>query len=272
MRTFRCKKNSVCLIIPGNLKIVTIIMTLDVLAIAAHPDDTELNCSGTLASLVKQGLKVGVLDLTQGEMASRGTPQDRLKEAQNAAQILGLHIRENLGLPDCGLENTANHRAAIIQKIRLHRPQVCFITAPSDRHPDHGNASRLSIDALFYSGLSKIETFDASGNLQQPWRPYHILHYMQDRPFEPDFVFDISSAIEQKESAILAFKSQFNVQQKDGEPETYISRPAFFEAVRARAKHFGHLIGAEYGEGFLYHGKPIPLKDLNLFFSSKPAR
>jgi N-acetylglucosamine malate deacetylase 1 len=247
-------------------------MTLDVLAIAAHPDDTELNCSGTLATLVKQGLRVGVLDLTQGEMASRGTPQERLIEAQEAADILGIHLRENLGLPDCGLENTANHRKAIIQKIRQYRPHVCLITAPSDRHPDHGNASRLSIDALFYSGLTNIETFDPSGQLQEPWRPYHILHYMQDRPFEPDFIFDITSSIDTKEQAILAFKSQFNVKEADGQPETYISRPAFFEAVRARARHFGHLIGVEYGEGFLYHGKPIPLKDLSLFFNSKPTR
>lgn len=247
-------------------------MTLDVLAIAAHPDDTELNCSGTLAALVKQGLKVGVLDLTKGEKASRGTPKERLLEAQKAAEILGIHLRENLGLPDCGLDNTAEHRNAIIQKIRTFRPKLCFINAPSDRHPDHGNASRLSIDALFYSGLKNIETNDENGNPQEPWRPFHILHYMQDRPFEPDFVFDISAFIEQKENAILAFKSQFNVKQADGEPETYISRPSFFEAIRARARHFGHLIGAEYGEGFLYHGKPIPLNDLNMFLSSKPVR
>jgi bacillithiol biosynthesis deacetylase BshB1 len=247
-------------------------MTLDVLALAAHPDDTELNCSGTLAALVKQGLKVGVVDLTKGEKASRGTPEERLKEADKAAKILGLDVRDNLGLPDCGLDNTSEHREAIIQKIRLYQPKICFVNAPSDRHPDHGHASRLSIDALFYSGLKTIKTYDQSGKPQAPWRPYHILHYMQDRPFEPDFVFDISSVMEQKENAILAFSSQFNVKEADGEPQTYISRPSFFEAIRARARHFGHLIGVEYGEGFLYHGKPIPLADLNVFLGSTPTR
>ena len=247
-------------------------MKLDVLAIAAHPDDTELNCAGTLAALAKQGLKVGVLDLTRGEMGSRGTPEGRLVEAAEAASILGLSVRENLGLPDCGLENTAEHRLSIIRAVRKYRPDVCFINAPSDRHPDHGNASRLSTDALFYGGLSKLISKDDEDKEQDPWRPFHIIHYMQDRPFEPDFVFDISETIAIKEQAILAFKSQFNVQDAGDEPQTYISRPSFFEAIRARARHFGHLIGADYGEGFLYQGKPIPLRDLSLFLSSKPVR
>lgn len=247
-------------------------MKLDVLAIAAHPDDTELNCSGTLAALVRQGLKVGVLDLTRGEMGSRGTPEGRLEEAAEAAKIIGLHTRRNLGLPDCGLDNTPEHRLAIIRQVRSLRPDVCLINAPSDRHPDHGNASRLTTDALFYGGLSKLISHDDTGNVQEPWRPYHVLHYMQDRPFEPDFVFDISDTIEIKEQAILAFKSQFNVHDAGDEPQTYISRPSFFEAIRARARHFGHLVGADYGEGFLYQGKPIPLRDLNLLLGSKPTR
>lgn len=247
-------------------------MKLDALAIAAHPDDTELSCSGTLAALVRQGLKVGVLDLSQGEMGTRGTPEKRLIEAADAAAIIGLHVRDNAGLPDCGFDNTAEHRLAIIRAVRAYRPDICFINAPSDRHPDHGNAAKLSIDALFYSGLAKIESKDANGSPQEPWRPYHILHYMQDRPFEPDFVFDISSTIEIKERAILAFSSQFNVETADDEPQTYISRPSFFEALRARSRHYGHLIGVEFGEPFQYYGKPIPLQDLNLFLQSKPTR
>ncbi len=247
-------------------------MKLDVLAIAAHPDDTELNCAGTLAALVRQGLNVGVLDLTRGEMGSRGTPEGRLSEAAEAASIIGLAVRENLALPDCGLDNTHEHRLAIIQAVRKYRPDICLINAPSDRHPDHGNASRLTLDALFYGGLTKLASIGADNSPQEPWRPFHVLHYMQDRPFEPDFVFDISETIEIKERAILAFKSQFNVHDSGDEPQTYISRPSFFEAIRARARHFGHLVGVDYGEGFLYQGKPIPLRDLNIFMGSKPAR
>jgi bacillithiol biosynthesis deacetylase BshB1 len=247
-------------------------MKLDVLAIAAHPDDTELNCAGTLAALVRQGLKVGVLDLTRGEMGSRGTPEGRLNEAAEAARIIGLTMRDNLALPDCGLDNTPEHRMAIIRAVRTYRPDVCFINAPSDRHPDHGNASRLTTDALFYGGLAKLASVDADGNSQEPWRPFHTLHYMQDRPFEPDFVFDISDTIAIKEKAILAFKSQFNVHDAGDEPQTYISRPSFFEAVRARARHFGHLAGFDYGEGFLYQGKPVPLRDLSVLLGSKPHR
>ncbi len=246
-------------------------MKLDVLAIAAHPDDTELNCAGTLAALAKKGRTVGVLDLTQGEMGSRGTPEGRLLEAQEAASILGLAVRENLGLPDCGLDNTAAHREAIIQTVRRYRPDVCFINALSDRHPDHGNASRLTVDALFYGGLQKIRTVH-DGAEQAPWRPFHVLHYMQDRPFEPDFVFDISETMALKEAAILAFKSQFNVADAGAEPATYISRPSFFEAIRARARHYGHLVGADFGEPFLYHGKPIPLRDLGLLLDTRPMR
>lgn len=247
-------------------------MKLDVLAIAAHPDDTELTCSGTLALLAKNCKKVGVLDLTRGELGSRGTPELRREEAAAAARILNLTVRENLGLADGGLVNTPEYRAAIIAKVRHYKPDICLINAPADRHPDHGNAARLTIDALFYSGLSKIETLDPQGQSQAPWRPYHILHYMQDRPFEPDIVVDISEVMDLKEQAILAFKSQFNVEQTEGEPSTYISRPDFFRSIQARARHYGHLGGCTYGEPFLYYNKPIPLKDLGLFFQSKPPR
>lgn len=245
---------------------------LDVLALAAHPDDTDLGCAGTLASLVKQNLRVGVVDLTQGEMGTRGTPEERLIEAKNAAKIIGMEVRENLGLPDCNLANTVEHREIIIKTIRRYRPDICFISAPDDRHPDHGNASRLLIDAMFYSGLKKLETKDENGRPQEPWRPFHILHYMQDRPFEPTFIYDISDTIETKEKAILSFSSQFNVPEEDDGPQTYISSNRFFKSLRARAMHYGHIIGVEYGEPFLYHGGPVPMNSLNFLLRQKPVR
>jgi bacillithiol biosynthesis deacetylase BshB1 len=245
---------------------------LDVLAFAAHPDDTELSCAGTLAALVKQGLHVGVVDLTRGEMGSRGTPALRLKEAKQAAEIIGLSVRDNLGLPDTELVNTRENHLPIIQSIRRYRPHICLLTAPEDRHPDHGHATKLLSDAIFYSGLVKIETKDKARKLQEPHRPAHILHYMQDTPFEPDFIFNITDTIEIKEKAIQAFSSQFNVADPGDEPETYISDPSFFEALRARAKQMGHLGGFEYGEGFLYQKKPFPAKDFSFLMNTKPKR
>lgn len=242
-------------------------MKLDVLAIAAHPDDTELCCAGTLASLIKKGFHVGVLDLTQGEMGTRGTPEGRLLEAKNAADILGLSIRENLGLPDCGLENTRAYREEIIKVVRKYQPDICFINAPADRHPDHRNASRLAEDALFYSGLRNIKTND-----QQPWRPHHVLHYMQHWSFEPSIVFDISDTLEIKEKALQAFESQFKVSKTDSGPQTYVSGETFFEALRGKARHYGQMIGVEFGEPFLYYGGPIPVKDLSFLMDSKPVR
>ncbi len=247
-------------------------MEIDVLAFGAHPDDTELSCSGTLAALVKQGKKVVVVDLTRGEMGSRGTPELRKVEAQKAASILGLQARDNLGLPDTELVNNRSHQRAIIQKIRQYRPHICMIPSPRDRHPDHGDAAALLIDAIYYSGLIKIETEKPDGSKQKPYRPPHVLHFMQDQPFEPDFIFDISDTIETKEKAILAFSSQFNVSDPGDEPETYISDPAFFDALRARASHFGHLAGFEYGEGFLYRQKPVSLNNFDLFFGTDPKR
>lgn len=247
-------------------------MKVDILAFGAHPDDTELSCSGTLAKLVKQGKKVAVTDLTRGEMGSRGTPEIRLKEAEKAAEILGLSERMNLGLPDTQLENTRELQMPIIQAVRKFRPHVCLLPAPSDRHPDHGDASELIADAIFYSGLVKIETMGENRKRQEPHRPAHILHYMQDRPFDPDFIFDISDTIQVKENAIKAFATQFNVADPGDEPETYISDPAFFEALRAKAKHFGHLGGFEFGEGYLYHGKPVPLTAFDLFMGTTPKR
>lgn len=247
-------------------------MNVDILAFGAHPDDTELCCAGTLAALVDQGKKVAVVDLTQGQMGTRGTPKLRLKEAAKAAAILGLSSRDNLGMKDSEIENRREHQLKIIRKVRFYKPHICFITAPSDRHPDHGDATRLLIDALFYSGLKKIETQDANGNKQEPHRPAHILHYMQDQPFDPDFVFDITDTIDTKEKAIKAFASQFHVENPGDEPETYISSINFFESLRARAMHYGHLAGFRYAEAFKYYQKPAPLSSLNAFFETDPIR
>lgn len=245
---------------------------LDVLALAAHPDDTELCCGGTLVKLVKQGKKVGVLDFTRGEMGTRGTPEQRLEESEAAAKIVGLKVRDNLGLPDTQLDNTRSYQKKIIQQIRKYRPHICLVGAPEDRHPDHGNGTRLALDAIFFSGLTKIETRDHEGNLQERWRPSHVLHYMQDRPFEPDIVFDITDTFEIKKEAILAFETQFNIADPDEEPETYISSREFFEGIEARARHYGHLIGATYGEPFKYYNGPVPLNSFEAFFETKPVR
>lgn len=247
-------------------------MELDILALSAHPDDTELCCGGTLAALVNQGKKVGVVDFTRGEKGTRGTPEQRMEEASNAAEIIGLETRKNLGLPDTQIENNRLYQKRIIQQIRTYRPHICFVGAPSDRHPDHGNATRLALDSIFYSGLAKIKTEDTEGNLQERWRPSHVLQFMQDRPFEPDLVFDITETFETKKEAILAFSSQFNVKDADDEPETYISNREFFEGVEARARHFGHLIGAKYGEPFKYQNGPLPMNSFGALFETNPMR
>jgi bacillithiol biosynthesis deacetylase BshB1 len=247
-------------------------MKTDILAFGAHPDDTELGCSGTLASLVQQGKSVVVADLTRGEMGSRGTAKNRLEEAKQAAAIVGLADRVNLGLPDTQLENTREFQLPIIEVVRRFQPHICILPAPYDRHPDHGNATSLLLDAIFYSGLIKIETKSSAGKLQSKHRPAHIIHYMQDRPFEPDFVYDITDTIVIKEKAIKAFASQFNVSDPGNEPETYISDPSFFDSLHARAKHFGHLAGFEYGEAFKYASTPFPLKNLDFLMNSTPRR
>lgn len=247
-------------------------MKADILAFGAHPDDTELGCSGTLASLVKKGKTVVVADLTRGEMGSRGTVENRFKEAEEAAAILDLSDRINLGLPDSELVNDRESQLPIIEVVRHYRPHICILPAPADRHPDHGNAAALLLDAIFFSGLSKIQTRDKERNVQQPHRPAHVIHYMQDQPFEPDFIFDISDTLEIKEKAIKAFSSQFDVSDPDDEPTTYVSDPAFFEALRARAKHLGHLAGFRYGEAFKYSQKPFPANSLNFLMDTSPKR
>ncbi|WP_162343545.1 bacillithiol biosynthesis deacetylase BshB1 [Cyclobacterium salsum] len=223
-------------------------MKLDMLAIAAHPDDAELSCSGTLASHVAKGYKVGILDLTRGEMGTRGTPELRIKEAGKAAEILNLSMRENLGFQDVYFKDDKEHQIAIARVLRTYRPEIVLANAVSDRHPDHGKGGSLASHACFVSGLRKLET-EKDGKPQEAWRPKFIYHYIQNNYIEPDLVVDISSHWETKINSILAFQSQFyNPDSK--EPESFISRPDFLDFIEARSREMGHKINVKYGEGF----------------------
>ncbi len=233
---------------------------LDVLAIAAHPDDVELSAGGTMCLLRAQGYRTGILDLTRGEMGTRGTPETRAAEAAAAAEILGLAFRRNLGLPDGEIRNTKHAQRLVVQAVRATRPSIVLINAPEDRHPDHGDAARLAGDALFASGLAMLATTGMDGAPQRPHRPSHVLHYMNTLEFEPTFVVDVSSVWEQRIRAMRAFATQFDA--ADDGPATFISSPAFMQFVEARARSFGYRIGAEFGEPLLYRHGPVGIGDL----------
>jgi bacillithiol biosynthesis deacetylase BshB1 len=232
---------------------------IDVLAFAAHPDDAELACSGTLLKLIAQGRKVGIVDLTRGELGTRGSAEIRDKEAAASAKILGLTVRINLGFRDGFFREDEAHQLAIIQAVRRFRPDVVLINAPYDRHPDHGRGSDLVRNAVFFSGLRRIET-SHEGVAQTEWRPAKVWKYIQDQLILPDFVVDITDFMDTKMAAVQAFSSQFYNPGSD-EPETYISSKNFMEQLQARAKEMGHLIGVRYGEGFLSE-KPLRVDDL----------
>lgn len=223
-------------------------MKLDILAIAVHPDDVELGCAGTLMIHAQQGMKVGVVDLTRGELGTRGTPELREQEAQAAAKIMGLEVRENLGLADGFFRNDTKEQMAIITAIRKYRPEIVLANAMDDRHPDHGRAGKLIEDSCFLAGLRKVETL-VDGQPQEAWRPKQVFHFLQDRYHEPDFVIDISPVMERKLEAIRSFSSQF-LAPKDHEPQTYISGSGFFDSVIYRAKMLGKMVGVEYAEGY----------------------
>ena len=238
---------------------------LDVLAFAAHPDDVELCAGGTMCLLNQQGYKTGIVDFTEGELGSRGTIETRYKEADVAGQIMGIQSRENLQIQDGNIENNPENRLKVVRMIRKYRPHILLINPMECRHPDHGNAAQLSVDAVFSAGLIKVVTHDDAGNLQKLWRPNHILHYMQALDFVPSFVLDISDVWDERVKAIQAYKTQFfdpNYVPEKGEPETYISSPAFMEWVEARAKQLGYRIGAKYAEGFKYYQGPFGVSDL----------
>jgi len=223
---------------------------LDILVMAAHPDDAELSCSGTILSYIAQGKKVGIVDFTRGEMGTRGTPEIRLQESNDATKILGLHARENLGLADGFFQNDQASQLILMEVIRRYRPEIVLANALEDRHPDHGKGAKLAIDACFLSGLRMIHTIDSHSKSEQAaWRPKHIYHYIQDRYLEPDFVIDITEHWETKEQSIRAFKSQF-FDPTSKEPNSYISSPDFLSFIQARAQEMGHKIGVKYGEGF----------------------
>jgi bacillithiol biosynthesis deacetylase BshB1 len=223
-------------------------MKLDILAFGAHPDDVELGCSGTIAKEISLGKKVGIIDLTRGELGTRGSVAIRDEEARKAAEILGVSIRENLNMRDGFFVNDEKHQLEIIKTIRKYRPEIVICNAVEDRHIDHGKGSNLVSDACFLSGLRKVET-SMAGITQETWRPKVVYHYIQWKNIEPDFVVDISEFIAVKTASILAYGSQF-YDPNSQEPETPIATKNFLESIHYRTQDFGRIIGKEYAEGF----------------------
>ncbi len=228
-------------------------MTVDILCIAAHPDDVEMTCAGTVLSLVAQGRTVAVADLTQGELGTRGTPAIRAAEAAEASRILGLSERRNLGFRDGFFRNDEAHQLPIVALLREFRPKIVLTNAPEDRHPDHGRAAELVTDACFLAGLRQIQTTDPTGQPQTAHRPDYLYYFVQDRWLKPDFVVDITPYWSGKLAAIQAFKSQFfhTETAQNHEPQSYISGEPFLKWLEARTREHGHQIGVEFGEGFI---------------------
>lgn len=235
---------------------------LDILAFASHPDDAELSCSGVLMIEKLNGKKTGIIDLTQGELGTRGNIDTRKKEAALAAEIMQLDIRENLSMRDGFFINDEVHQLKIIHAIRKYKPEIVICNAPEDRHPDHGKGAQLIEDAAFLSGLRKISTQE-NGMEQEAWRPKYVFNYIQDRYLKPDFVIDITSVMERKIDSIKAYGTQFHNPTLH-EPQTYISSPDFMDFVIYRCKMMGKMIGVSYGEGFLSK-KMIGISSLDPF-------
>jgi N-acetylglucosamine malate deacetylase 1 len=240
-------------------------MKLDILGVAVHPDDVELCCSGTLMMEKMRGKKIGVVDLTRGELGTRGTAELRSVESARAAQIMNLDIRENLGMADGFLRNDEAHQRLLIRAIRKYRPEIVLANALVDRHPDHGRAGGLIADASFLSGLRKIETVDLDGVVQPHWRPKYVFHYIQDRYYTPSFVYDITPVFERKLASIKAYSSQFHTgEYAEQEPQTYISTPEFLHSIIGRHQMFGKMIGVAYAEGFVSE-KMIGIENFDAF-------
>ncbi len=234
-------------------------MKVDILAFAAHPDDIEISCSGTLMKHIEMGYKVAVIDLTQGELGTRGNVATRKKEASEASKILGIVDRQNLKMEDCFFHCSESNKKKVISMIRKYQPKLVFANSIKDRHPDHAKASNLVSEACFLSGLPKVKT-ELNGVSQNAWRPKAVYHYIQDYYIEPDFIVDISNQMDKKMMAIKAFKTQFyNPDSK--EPETPISREDFLEFIKARARNYGRLIKKEYAEGFTVE-VPLMINDV----------
>ncbi|WP_114789308.1 bacillithiol biosynthesis deacetylase BshB1 [Niabella yanshanensis] len=237
-------------------------MKLDILAIGVHPDDVELGCAGTLLKEIQRGKKAGIVDLTQGELGTRGTVETRYTEAAEAARILGVSVRENLKMRDGFFKNDEDHQLLLIKTIRKYRPDIILGNVLTDRHPDHGRAGNLISDACFLSGLAKIETTDDEGNTQEKWRPRYFLQYMQDWYHEPDLLIDVSDVVETKMRSIDAYITQFHTSESEaGGPQTYISTPDFKESLLARMRMMGKRIGVKYAEAYITQ-KHIGLSNL----------
>lgn len=232
---------------------------LNILVLAAHPDDAELGCGGTIAAHVAMGKKVGIIDLTRGELGTRGTPALRIREAEAARKVLGVSVRENMEFADGFFTNDREHQIPLIKMIRTYQPDIVLANAIDDRHPDHARAAALARDACFLAGLRKIET-EVNGLPQQAWRPQKVYHFIQSRYIQPDVVVDISDYWQTKIEAIRCFASQFDSNYSD-EPQTFLTTPIFLQFVEARARETGHAIGAAYGEGFTME-KQIGIKSL----------
>lgn len=224
-------------------------MKLDILVLAAHPDDAELSCSGTILKHLAAGKKVGIVDLTRGELGTRGSADLRDLEAAESSRVMGLTVRENLGMRDGFFANDEVHQLQIIQVLRKYRPEIVLCNALDDRHPDHAKGSELAVKSCFLSGLSKIIT-DLDGRPQEAWRPRLVLQYIQDNYIKPDIIVDVTEFWDTKMESIYAFKSQFHNEEYDEPQQTYISTPEFLKVIEARARELGKAIGATYGEGF----------------------
>ncbi|MDX2136436.1 MAG: bacillithiol biosynthesis deacetylase BshB1 [Saprospiraceae bacterium] len=228
---------------------------VDILAVGIHPDDVELSCSGTLLHHAAMGKTFGMLDLSRGELGTRGTAEVRVAEAEASAHILGAAFREQLRIPDGFFTLTPEHWLPIVQVLRRYRPHVVLCNAPDDRHPDHARAARLVLEACFYAGLEKIETVETDGQAQTKWRPHAVYHYIQDKQLTPDFIVDITPYINRKMESILAFRSQF-WDPDSAQPETPISGREFLEFMKAKNRVFGRPIQVEFAEGFLFSRTP----------------
>lgn len=237
-------------------------MKLDILAIGAHPDDVELGCGGTLAKMISENKKVGILDLTEGELGTRGTAITRKAEAEEASKILSIAYRENLKFRDGFFKNDDTHQIELIKIIRKYKPDIVLANAVNDRHPDHGKAAKLVYDACFLSGLLKIQT-SYNGVTQDKWRPKHIFNYIQWNEEKPDFIIDISHFLDKKIEACMAYKTQF-YDPNSLEPNTPITSINFKKSILYRAENLGRLIGCDAGEGFTSQ-KWIGLKDFENF-------
>jgi bacillithiol biosynthesis deacetylase BshB1 len=235
-------------------------MKLDILAIGVHPDDVELSCSGTLLKAIEEGKKIGILDLTRGELGTRGNTKIREQEATESAKLMGALVRENTKMDDGFFRQSRKNIMKIVRVIRKYQPEIVLANALEDRHPDHARAAKLISDACFIAGLSKVESVDNEGNMQDKWRPKAIYHYIQDHHLKPDFVIDITPYMDQKMELIMTFKSQF-YDPDSKEPESPISSLNFMESIKAKNRVFGRPIGADFGEGFNVE-RTLGVKDL----------